>query len=401
MRSRSTEMIVRLRHAATVLILCSTAGISYGQTTAQGILENVRSEVLKHRSINYEATIQTKFSNIPDTFLCKGAVLMGKVAADTLFGGRIRVNTGDTAWTIYDLKNIYTCDTRTDSCTRYDGSKNMTWPLTSNIWTLIRWRGFLRPAGLDGWTAGTTVKEMLADTSVGGTACWHLMLRMPDEPGATEQTLELCVAKDDLLPIVQIGHVMVDGELQYHCLEIQQHEFDRAQEKMFDVKELLPNAVVTDYKEPEEQPMLAVGELAPQLVGDIFGSGPEADTVQFAGHITMVDFWYVSCPPCRSSVPMIDSLRQVYEERGVQFVGVDCWDDPKDASGLMKTFRSKHGMNYPALMAEQAIEEQYAVSGHPALFIVGRDGLITYNDEGYGPGLEKQWGAELDRLLAK
>lgn len=401
MPSKLCQSFLVQRWATWSVLFCLLQATVFGQLSADSILSRVRAEVMKHQSVSYAADVQTKFSNMPDTFACHGTVMLDRVEADSAFGGRIRFTTDDTTWTLYDLSSIYTCDPRTDSCLRYDVAKHMDWPIESNTCTFIRWRSFQKPMGMDYWAKQTTAKILLEDTLLGKEACWHIRVHTPDQANVTNDFGDLFVSKTGFVPLLQMGHLLLDGDVQYYRVQMHDVLFDHAGPEAFDISSVVPHAVITDYKLTEEAPLLAIGRKAPQLVGDIYGSSPAADTVNFSGHITMVDFWYISCPPCRSSVPMIDSLRSVYEGRGVRFVGVDCWDGPTGGLALLPEFIQKHSLNYPVLLADKSIEEEYSVTGHPAFFIVGVDGNIAYNQEGYGPDLPKVWGAKLDELLGK
>ena len=69
---------------------------------------------------------------------------------------------------------------------------------------------------------------------------------------------------------------------------------------------------------------------------------------QWRGRVLVVNFWATWCPPCLKEIPEFVRVQTRYAEKGVQFVGIAI-DDP----GRVAAFVSRHGVNYPILMAEK------------------------------------------------
>ena len=113
------------------------------------------------------------------------------------------------------------------------------------------------------------------------------------------------------------------------------------------------------------------------------------------GKVVMVDFWASWCPPCRQEAPDLAKVYLEYQDRQVEFVGVDIWDDAGSAQGYLDEFQ----VPYPnGVDAQGTIAIAYGVRGIPEKFFVGPDGTII--KKFVGPIKAADLRVVLDDLLA-
>ncbi|WP_372697144.1 TlpA family protein disulfide reductase [Arthrobacter sp. JSM 101049] len=62
--------------------------------------------------------------------------------------------------------------------------------------------------------------------------------------------------------------------------------------------------------------------------------GPE----QLTGHVTVLNFWYAACAPCRLEAPHLAKLSKAFESKGVRFYGVNVRDGQETAAAFERTF---------------------------------------------------------------
>ena len=92
------------------------------------------------------------------------------------------------------------------------------------------------------------------------------------------------------------------------------------------------------------------------------------------GKVVMLDFWASWCQPCRDEAPVLAQVYREYRQRGVEFVGINLWDNPGDA----ELFLQQEGHEYPnGIDAEGKIAISYGVRGIPEKFFISRDGAIA------------------------
>ncbi|NYE95541.1 thiol-disulfide isomerase/thioredoxin [Psychromicrobium silvestre] len=72
--------------------------------------------------------------------------------------------------------------------------------------------------------------------------------------------------------------------------------------------------------------------------------GKALDSKSFAGKVTVLNFWYAACAPCRLEAPDLEKLKQEFAPKGALFYGVNIRDDVANAVAFGRTF----GISYPS-----------------------------------------------------
>ena len=109
--------------------------------------------------------------------------------------------------------------------------------------------------------------------------------------------------------------------------------------------------------------------------GATFGS---ADT---AGDVTVVNFWYAGCAPCRVEAPDLVAAYDEYSDQGVQFVGVNTRDQVAQAQQFSREF----GIEYPSIMdnaggraVQRAFAGQVPLNAVPTTLVLDREGRVAH-----------------------
>jgi thiol-disulfide isomerase/thioredoxin len=106
-------------------------------------------------------------------------------------------------------------------------------------------------------------------------------------------------------------------------------------------------------------------------------SGDVISSSALSGVVTVMNFWYAGCAPCRAEAPDLVSLQQEFGD--VQFVGVNVRDTAPTAIAFEKNFK----INWPSvidattgsvLLAFTGIVTPQAV---PTTIVIGKDGKVT------------------------
>lgn len=75
-------------------------------------------------------------------------------------------------------------------------------------------------------------------------------------------------------------------------------------------------------------------------------SGDTLASSQLDGVITVMNFWYAGCAPCRIEMPELIELQEQFLPEGVQFVGVNV----RDSAETSLAFARRINMNFPSVM---------------------------------------------------
>lgn len=79
--------------------------------------------------------------------------------------------------------------------------------------------------------------------------------------------------------------------------------------------------------------------------GKLF-DGTTVSSAEFNGAVTVLNFWYAACAPCRAEAPDLEELHQAYKADGVKFYGVNVRDEQAAAEAFERNF----GVSYPSFV---------------------------------------------------
>jgi len=116
---------------------------------------------------------------------------------------------------------------------------------------------------------------------------------------------------------------------------------------------------------------------------------------ELRGHVVVLDFWASWCLPCWQLMPEFDSVASEFTDRPVRFFGVNAWESPGVDPAR---FMAKRSIGYPVLRAGETIAADYKIGSLPAVFVIDREGRITYlnNPVARGPSVI---GGELRKAI--
>lgn len=101
-------------------------------------------------------------------------------------------------------------------------------------------------------------------------------------------------------------------------------------------------------------------------------------SANLSGVVTVMNFWYASCPPCRVETPDLVALADDFQGEA-QFVGVNVRDSKETANAFKRTFK----MNYPSLIDANTGEVVLAFTGVvtpsavPTTLVIDREGRVA------------------------
>lgn len=106
--------------------------------------------------------------------------------------------------------------------------------------------------------------------------------------------------------------------------------------------------------------------------------GTALGSADYAGEVTVVNFWYAACAPCRLEAKDLEATYQKYLPQQVRFVGVNVRDQPATARGFAETF----GVTYPSLVdtdggVQFSFAGEVAPNAVPTTIVLDREGRVA------------------------
>jgi len=130
-------------------------------------------------------------------------------------------------------------------------------------------------------------------------------------------------------------------------------------------------------------------ESAPGSDGEVSGArapeftlrdlrGDEVSLADYLGRPVIIDFWATWCAPCVQQIPVLNAFQAAhYGEVAVLGIAVDA-----QGVEVVAPFALEHDIQYPVLVGDESLAQQYGAFGFPSLYVVAPDGSIVANHVG-------------------
>jgi peroxiredoxin len=108
-------------------------------------------------------------------------------------------------------------------------------------------------------------------------------------------------------------------------------------------------------------------------------TGEPVTSADYLGAVTVVNFWYASCAPCRAEADDLQSLNAQFEGKGASFLGVNVRDQAPNALAFSETY----GITYPSVLDVDDGAMQLAFSGSippnavPTTLVLDAEGRVA------------------------
>ena len=128
---------------------------------------------------------------------------------------------------------------------------------------------------------------------------------------------------------------------------------------------------------------LDTGDAAPRFTAPLLSGDGTLDLSTYRGKVVFLDFWASWCPPCVTSLPMLDELRKEFPATDFQVLAINLDKD----TGRAKRFLAKRGIGYPSASdPEGRIPEQFGLETMPTSYLIDRKGVVRLVHEGFRKG---------------
>lgn len=102
--------------------------------------------------------------------------------------------------------------------------------------------------------------------------------------------------------------------------------------------------------------------------------GEAYDVGSLTGKILVINFWFISCAPCRSEFPALNRLVAEYKGKNVLFLGLT----PDRIDRLTPAFFRQNRFDFNIVPDAQSLANAFYISGYPTTYVVDQQGVIQH-----------------------
>lgn len=109
--------------------------------------------------------------------------------------------------------------------------------------------------------------------------------------------------------------------------------------------------------------------------------GDTVDAADFLGAVTVVNFWYAGCAPCRAEAPDLKAAYDEFEGDEVRFIGVNT----RDGDAVALKFAEEFEIEYPSILdtvGDRAVQRSFAgqipLNAVPTTLVLDTEGRVAH-----------------------
>ena len=99
------------------------------------------------------------------------------------------------------------------------------------------------------------------------------------------------------------------------------------------------------------------------------------------GSVTVVNFWYAGCAPCRAEAADLVASYETFRDQGVEFLGVNT----RDQAAQAQQFAEEFGVPYPSILdmeddrsVQRAFAGQIPLNAVPTTLVLDPEGRVAH-----------------------
>lgn len=126
---------------------------------------------------------------------------------------------------------------------------------------------------------------------------------------------------------------------------------------------------------------------------DIYGNTLNTETLK--GKVVVLNFWFITCAPCRKEMPGLNELAYEYARQpNVVFIAIAI-----DSKLHLKEFLKTHPLAYQIIANGRQYDDKYGVNTFPTNVLVDKKGIVRFSDEGFSNTTQYWLRKNIDKAL--
>ncbi len=142
---------------------------------------------------------------------------------------------------------------------------------------------------------------------------------------------------------------------------------------------------------------LKVGTKATPIIATDVRTGKALNLNEFKGKVVLLDFWYLSCMPCRMLMPKLQKLQERFRNENVVIIGINVRDTaPKE---IIRFLNEKQLLYAQYYQTGKLLAWDYKLQAFPTTVILGKDGRVKLVETGIAENTEQKLEEVIEKEL--
>jgi peroxiredoxin len=124
-------------------------------------------------------------------------------------------------------------------------------------------------------------------------------------------------------------------------------------------------------------------------------SGKTLRLSSYRQHVILLEFWATWCPPCKASIPELNSLQERYKARGFTVIAVSLDNGDVDLAEFVRS----NAITYPVVLGSEEVSQRYNVNSVPVSFLIDKEGRIIHTYMGFTDTMKDEIASQLEKII--
>ncbi len=144
--------------------------------------------------------------------------------------------------------------------------------------------------------------------------------------------------------------------------------------------------------------VVEVGHTAPDFKTKTL-DGKYISLSDYKDKVVLIEFWATWCPPCRASIPEMETLHKKFIDQDFVLIGVNV-DEGENVTDRVRAFVNQYNVTYTIVLDNEGrASRKYGVMSIPAIYLLDRNHKIVKKYLGFSPGLGEELARQIEALL--
>lgn len=120
---------------------------------------------------------------------------------------------------------------------------------------------------------------------------------------------------------------------------------------------------------------------SPTEFSGLSDEGEDISSADYLGHVTVVNFWYAGCAPCRAEAADLVAAYDKFSADGVKFLGVNT----RDGEAVSRGFAEEYLIEYPSILdtaGDRSVQRAFAgnipLNAVPITLVLDTEGRVAH-----------------------